>query len=282
MVPGRRQDLAPSLGFWHRGSMNRFGWVPDSEEGKKKDWKAAPLLAKIAPKTRLASYSLRRFVLSILNQGDLGSCVLNAKNQALRMVQVKAGDRNPELSSRLFGYYYSRALSPGDTRVDSGTQIRCAFDVTRKIGDCPERIWPYDISKFARMPNMASMQAAFDQKTSVGYYRIDSTGSQRVEDVCNALAADCPVVFGTVVGQNFLEYHSGSPSLTRPSSGVGRHALLIVGFQPNSKGSIDLDVCNSWGDGWGNQGYCFMDESYLTWSETQDIWVVQNTPEFTA
>ena len=34
-----------------------------------------------------------------------------------------------------------------------------------------------------------------------------------------------------------------------------------------------IDVKNSWGKDWRGGGFCFMQPDYLTWNETQDLWV---------
>jgi C1A family cysteine protease len=259
--------------------MPHFGWIPDSEEKKIKDWRAAPLLAKVS--TRPAAVSLRNLIVSILNQGNLGSCVTNAGAQAVRAALVKAGvpPEKAELLSRLFAYYYARAISPGNTQVDSGTQIRCFFDVIRKLGYCPETAWPYDISQFATMPKPEAARQAIDQKISVGYYRIDSTGSKRVDDVCTALAGGNLVVFGTPVGDNFVRYQRGSAPLTPPSSFLGGHALTIDAYDATAI-RVLFDICNSWGPEYGDGGFCTMDESYIAWDASSDFWIVEAMPDF--
>jgi C1A family cysteine protease len=262
--------------------MYRFGWIPDSEEKKGKDWKAEPLLVKVS--TRPPSVNLRHLILSILDQSNLGSCVTNAGAQAIRGALVAAGVAAPELLSRLFAYYYARALSPGNTQVDSGTQIRCFFDVIRKIGFCPEAAWPYDTSRFAKMPAASAARAAFDQKTSFGYYSIASTGVKRIEDICTALAGGHLVVFGTLVGDAFAGYTAGAPALIPPSGKIlGGHALVVDGYKPGpSYDTLDFDIVNSWGPEWGVGGCCVMSDAYLAWGETRDLWIVEQAPPFSA
>lgn len=272
----RRDKRAP---FCHSAPMRKFGWIPDAAAKKIKDWNAAPLLAKVA--ARPAQASLRHLIVEILDQGPLGSCVANAGAQAVRAALVHGGAANPAALSRLFAYYYARAISPGSTQVDSGTEIRCFFDVIRKIGFCPEDAWPYDVAQFARMPPPETHQQAIDQKTAVGYYSITSIGRQRVEDVCNAIAAGHLVVFGTQVGAAFANYAPGAPAVDPPVDWLGGHALCVVGYRPGAApGTIDFEVVNSWSEGWGDRGFCWMSEAYMAWDETRDLWIVETAPGF--
>jgi C1A family cysteine protease len=260
--------------------MRKFGWIPDSEAKKIKDLNAEPLLrARVA--SRPAQASLRHLILSILDQANLGSCVANAGAQAVRASLAQAVSANPRLLSRLFTYYYARAISPGDTSVDSGTQIRCFFDVIRKLGYCPEDAWPYDTAKFAKMPGSDAIWQAVDQKISVGYHSIASSGQRRIEDICTAVAGGHLVVFGTIVGNDFVNWRLGAPALTPPTDVLGGHALCVTGYRPGpTPGSVDFDICNSWGPEYGDNGYCTMSNAYLAWGETRDLWIVESASDF--
>jgi C1A family cysteine protease len=258
--------------------MRKFGWIPDSEDKKPKDWNAALLLERAV---RPPSASLRNLIPTILDQASLGSCVTNAGAQAVRAALIRAGNPHALLLSRLFAYYYARAISPGNTSVDSGTHLRCFFDVVRKLGYCPEAFWPYDTTQFARMPSKEAFRQAIDQKVSIGYYRIDSVGQRRIDDICTAVANGYVVIFGTTVGSNFVSYTPGAPALEPPADTLGGHALGVVGYKPGPKpGSVDFDIVNSWGPEYGDGGYCAMSDAYLAWDATSDLWIVESGPDF--
>jgi C1A family cysteine protease len=264
--------------------MRKFGWIPDDDSKRPLDWKAGALFAAHElPAARPETADLRHLIPTILDQGNLGSCVTNAGAQAVRAALIRAGNPHALLASRLFAYYYARAISPGDTSVDSGTQIRCFFDVIRKLGYCPEAFWSYDIAKFTKMPSKEAFRQAIDQKTSIGYYRIDSVGQQRIADICTAVAAGYVVVFGTTVGLNFVTYTSSSPALVPPTDSLGGHALCVVGYRPGpTPGSVDFLIVNSWGADYGDAGYCWMSDAYLAWEATRDLWIVEHAPDFAA
>lgn len=255
------------------------GWIPDSAAKKVKDFNANLLLERVV--ARPASVSLRHLIPSILNQGSLGSCTCNAVAQALRMALVREGNPNAELASRLFLYYYARAASPGNTQVDSGTQIRCVFDALRKIGYCRESTWPYDTSTFTFMPSAVAVRAAYDQRSAGGYFRISSTGAQRIDDICAAIAGGYAVVFGTPVSNAIFSTDPAKP--LGPPIGetiVGGHAMTVVGYRPGADGTVDFDIVNSWGSDWGDGGFFTMASAYLAWDETSDLWIYENAPNF--
>jgi hypothetical protein len=262
------------------------GWNPDSEQKKIKDFNARIVLDRIIAKTPAlpASGSLRSQVLSILNQGSIGSCTTQAVAQALRMALVRTGIADPELVARLFLYYYARAMSPGDTQVDSGTQIRCVFDVVRTLGCCPERLWPHDTDNFTFMPSADAMRAAYDQRSSAGYFRITSTGTQRIVDICTAIAGGHAVVFGTCVSNSIFNANCEKP--LGPPIGetiIGGHAMTVTGYTPGlAHGSVNFDIVGSWGADYGTNGYIALTDTYLAWSETSDLWIVDTAPNFAA
>ena len=256
------------------------GWIPDAEAKKAKDYSAHPILNLAAAPP--PSASVRKWILDIFNQENLGSCVANAGAQAIRAALVRAGLSSPEALSRLFAYYYARAISPGDTTADTGTQIRCFFDVVRKLGYCPESVWPYDVEKFATMPSDEALRAAYDQATAIGYFRISSTGAKRVQDVCTAIASGFAVVFGTLVGNDFVLCQNPATPFNPPTGAIaGGHALTITDYWPGpAPGTVDFGICNSWGPAWGQAGFCTFTDAYIAWEASSDFWIVQTAQPF--
>ncbi len=256
----------------------KFLWQPDPIDLR--DWPAGPTL-QAARTAAVAEQRVRldHLVPTILDQGGLGSCVANAVAYALRAAMIRAGAALPPFASRLFLYYFARAID-GWTEQDSGTYLRAAFKVIGRLGFCPESAWPYDDGPetFKRMPGADAVRLAFDQITGFGYRRIDSTGSARVVDVRTAIDAQHLVVFGTQVSNRFVEWRAGDPPLRAPGSGetiLGGHALTAGG-----KGGGFLDIVNSWSEGYGDHGWCQFDDSYIADPRSQDFWIVETTPNF--
>jgi C1A family cysteine protease len=259
--------------------MRKFCWLPDPP--KAKDFNA---VLKIQRTLALPLHvSLRNLIIAILDQGRLGSCVTNAIAQVWRAALIRAGIADPFLASRLFLYYFARALS-GSTQRDAGTYIRAGFDIIRKLGAPREEIWPYsdDLDTFRTMPSATALHAAYDQRAGVGYYRISEEGADRIAVIQQALAAGFLVVFGTQVSNRFQTWRVEFPPLTIPGGTeaiLGGHALVITGYDARGP-EIVFEILNSWGPGYGDAGYTKFTAEYIAWEGSQDFWIVEALPNF--
>ena len=207
----------------------------------------------------------------ISNQGPIGTCVANSVADGLEIV---CGVRDPNSVvqvSRLDLYWGSRA-SHDATDVDKGTYISAALKKAKNVGVCAESVWPYVVSKVNTPPPIEATIRASENKIN-GFYAIKEVGFDRSRAVCDALYANFPVVFATGVANSFSGIGSHTDSIKPPSRASGYHAMVIVGVRVKNGRHI-FKVRNSWGTGWGNSGYWWMDEDYLLWSETKDIWAL--------
>ena len=210
---------------------------------------------------------LRKWCSPVEDQGHLGSCVANATVGSLEFLQIRNGLPLNDLS-RLFIYYNARLMHQ-DQDVDEGSYIRLAMGTLSSLGTCSESKWPYDVTKVFVRPSWGSYREAFVNKIG-SYYRI-TDGAGRDDQIVEALKAQHPVVFGTVVDQEFMNYKGGvmpMPKSTRVNA--GGHAMLICGFDRNRQCWL---VRNSWSKYWGEGGYCWIPWAYFDASPTNDLWV---------
>ena len=254
----------------------RLGWLRDPPKlaGQAPDWDANFLLNASAPIP--PSGSVKHYVVELLNQGPLGSCVANAISQAVRISHVRQGMARPALASRLLMYYCSRAEN-GDTSEDSGSYLRSCFGAMNKFGFCPESAWPYDVTKYARMPASNAFRMAFDQHSPTVYQRISSQGTQRTDDIKRAITAGYAVAFGTSVSNRFTQGELGRGPIPAPTAEpiAGGHALCCVGYDGDA-----FEIVNSWGEDFGANGYCWFSGDYMRWYDTSDLWIVNSAPRF--
>lgn len=227
------------------------------------------------------------YLVKVLNQYNLGSCVLNAIAQAIHAEQVRTGAPvSTEFISRLFAYYLAR-LEDGNQNADTGTQICTGFDAIARMGFCPESVWPYDTSKFAVKPTAEAVWAAYDQKglVEINYHRLDGPGVSKTELlvlVDKALTTGRLVTWGAPVSNDYCSDILGSNPILPPIGLpiAGGHAQALCGKNTRADGKPSYRNVNSWGASWGDFGLCDIDPEYITWSETSDMWMVSLAPRF--
>jgi len=176
---------------------------------------------------------LRPFTSPRHDQRSTSSCVGNAVAKALEIKRIMKHGHDAHVDlSRLAIYYLARELMfPPETHMDGGTYISHAFDVLRRFGVPPEEDWPWDTDKVTTPPSWRAMRKAYLHKID-SFYRIRSSGQDRVDAVVKCLQAGNPVVFGTNVDGTWFGYGKSDvlqPVLDRDRS--GRHATVLIGFK---------------------------------------------------
>jgi len=204
----------------------------------------------------------------IVDQGQLGSCTANAIASGLReYLELQAG-RSLIRLSRLFLYWHEREME-GTVNEDSGAFIRDGMKVLQTIGCAPEADYPYDIAKFMQSPSIQAEADAGSYKISE-YHRI-----LNFEAMQSALAAGNPVVLGISVYSSFeSEAVARTGKVPLPKQGeqlLGGHAVLAVGYKKIGC-TLYAIVRNSWGTGWGDQGYFYLPKKFFDKGYVSDMW----------
>ncbi len=258
------------------------GWKPEAESAK--DLSFALVAPHLQKQSGDDAFVIPEFT-PISNQGQLGSCVGNSTMDAL---EILMGIENPNTVvqlSRLHAYWLGRYYTR-DTDKDEGTYIRAVFYQVAHHGVIPETLWPYDDTKTIvpgklpppvfRSPPLKALLTANSNKITA-YYKIFAEGQERLDAVEQAVRANHPVVFGTVVGQQFMSCRDDG-TLSRPTDSRGRHAIICTGVRRAVTGRREFYIRNSWGLGWGLNGHTWLDEDYINWKETADLWVPTRMP----
>lgn len=222
----------------------------------------------ISDEVRDARYEIPEYT-PVSNQLSYSSCASNATADSIEILLGVEGKKVEQLS-RLFLYYNARLMAK-EEKIDSGSYIKLNMSTLVHLGVCREDSWVYSENNLFLKPSLGAYTEANDNKIS-GYYRVDSTGPQRTQDVIHSISNSHPVVFGTVVGDDFTSLGKDHRICAFPRSPIGRHAMVVVGYEIMNK-RVLFKVRNSWGKEWGSDGYCWFDSSYIENPETQDIWV---------
>jgi len=250
-----------------RVTTKRYGWIPDLPDFRDRVFAAAPAtLGALPPRV-----DLRSACPPVYDQGSLGSCTANAIAGALQFDEMRQGEADAFVPSRLFIYYNERVIE-GTVDEDAGAMLRDGIKSVAKQGAPHEALWPYAIRRFRDRPNAAAYEDAARHQ-AVLYQRVPRT----LDQIKGCLADGYPFVFGFTVYESF-ESAAVSRTGAVPMPGarealLGGHAVLAVGYDDASRRVV---LRNSWGDGWGQAGYGTMPYDYLLAEGlSDDFWTVR-------
>lgn len=206
------------------------------------------------------------------DQKNLGSCTAHAAGAGYCYEMLKCDKIDTWDPSRLYIYYNARRYAK-NTMADSGATIRDVVKGLVGYGACKEDAWKYDAHLYNEKPSKACY--AFGRNCVVNkYYSLNAS------EIQHALASGYPVVFGMLLRQSF-EDESGKgvakTGVMHNADGfdpvIGGHALLIVGYDLPKRMYL---IRNSWGDGWGIDGYFWAPFEYIEDpNQASDFWVIQ-------
>lgn len=263
-----------------------LGYTPDPEDAKVEDWPFKALRATGTLYKSLGAWAvrleregdLRPWVVDVLDQGPIGSCVVNAGFQAVRMVHRRDRGGAPPLGARLPGYYLLRAYID-TTGWDSGGHIRDFFRGINERGFGNEADYPYVPEQYLLKPPPEWDTDSFDQRgNAVGsparYWRVLTLAEMR-----DALDHGLPVVIGAMVSDEFVNFDGKKvfdPPL--PNEVVGGHAMCLVGHDLPDVGAGTFTAVGSWGRGAHDNGFHHFSDAYA--DRFIDMWAVERAPFF--
>lgn len=184
--------------------------------------------------------------------------------------------------SRLFSYYVTRDIE-GTASEDSGATIRDTLKGGNKYGVCDEKLYPYNVNLYAQKPPQSVYDAAAKYKITA-YHSIADGDLTTMKAAIND---GYLVGFGFTVYSYFMSQEMATNAmLCLPKSTEfieGGHAVALCGYDDNklmpdgSKGAFL--VRNSWGTGWGLQGYFWISYKYVANTQLcNDFWVITTSP----
>jgi C1A family cysteine protease len=230
-----------------------YGWKPKLPTTHYPLYSARVELGALPPHV-----DLRPQCPEVYDQGQLGSCTGNGWAAAAEFLLMKQG--LPTFTpSRLFIYYNER-VADNDVAMDAGAAISDGAHAVSTLG-CPnETLWPYDITAFTDKPP-AEVYADGAKHLVLQVQQV----SQNLTSMKEVVASGLPIVIGFVVYPSF-ESEAVAKSGVVPMPGhhehsIGGHCVVIVGYDDSQKMFI---MRNSWGTGWGQNGYFMMPYLYLT------------------
>jgi len=244
-------------------SNRKYAWKPDLPDQRDHTFKV------MAPVARPSAIDLRPTMSPVEDQGQLGSCTGNATAGALEYLENKNKTAFFDVS-RLWLYYQARVIE--DTvKEDAGAMLRDVVKAAATVGYCTEKKWPYNVAKFAKKPTVTATKDA--AKRMIAEYMRCVT----LDNCLDSLALGFPVVFGFSVYESFESAEVAKtgvvPMPAKTEALLGGHAVLMVGYNDAEQRII---VRNSWGTGWGQQGYFTMPYGYIIDRNlSDDFWSIR-------
>ena len=243
------------------------GYRPEKQNSQDKKYSAGRDRS-LPPKV-----DLRAYMTLVENQGNSNSCTANAMAGAYEYLTNRLLGQSEDVS-RLFIYYNAREFD-GDSSQDQGTYLKSCVKVLRKYGACSEKTWSFNLEQILEQPP----KKAYAEATN---FRVEDAARVEVDlhAMKSCLAEGYPFAFGLQLFESFQQAGSGGlvpmPDPDREKHNGG-HAMLCVGYSDPDQVFI---VRNSWGDDWGEQGYCYIPYDYMTKPDlNHDCWTIRQVSD---
>ena len=233
-----------------------------------------------------AKVDLRQWCSPIENQGNLGSCTAHGAVGIVEYSERRALGKHID-GSRLFIYKTTRNLI--GVTGDTGAWLRNTMGALVLCGVPPEKYWPYSDKKpdFDKEPP-SFVYAVADNYEALKYFCHDPMGKNvppatLLGNVKKFLAAGIPSMFGFFGFPSFgqSDIKGGIPYPCPGEQAEWGHAIVAAGYDDkvkiknlkcNKETTGALLIRNSWGTGWGDNGYGWLPYEYILNKLAVDFW----------
>ena len=210
----------------------------------------------------------------IKNQQDKGTCAAHAMASAMEILEYyDTGDRNQFSTSWYYGY------RKNTDSQEEGMYLTELLDNARTVGGVYKSLMPDNLhySDSKNLINDMKHKCLIEAKKHriKNYARINSP-----QEIMMAIYENnSPVMIGAMIYESF--YNTTGTGIVPPvdynkENCYGGHAMLCIGWV-TIKDDIYLVVKNSWGEQWGDNGYCyFRIKDNLPFFEMYVIFDLQN------
>ena len=205
--------------------------------------------------------SLKQYCPTPKNQGSYGTCVGWSSAYAARSIveanQNEWTDKSIITENAFSGtFVYKHIKQDTDANCQWGSWIADAMQLMVNKGvpkykdfniDCPSSISTTIYNKAAdhKIKSYARLHNADDSK------------NMKIRTVKKALANGNPVVFGMKCPSSFHDARGVWTPSENPNNAYGGHAMCVIGYDNNKYGGA-FEIMNSWGTGWGNDGFVWI------------------------
>jgi hypothetical protein len=211
-----------------------------------------------------AVVDMRNQFLPAFDQGQYGTCTCNTIAAQVEHALLRQHVTVPYHRSRLYPYYYSGVIE-GNTG-DVGRDPRDVLTAVEQHGIPPEKDWPYNPAELLGTEPSAAAQHAADRRHIVKAYEVPIA----LTAVLTALANGYSVGIAFPVYDSFESVGAQTTGVVPiPQAGeqlLGYHETTIGGYTKTALPDVPANyllVLNSWGTGWGKDGWIFLPFAWI-------------------
>jgi len=234
---------------------------PDTMDFRDKMYEAT--LIEVPKRIALEDY--KKIKVPVLNQGAEGACtgfgLATVTNYLLRK-RKEVKDKG-SVSPRML-YEMAKRYDEWPGEKYDGSSARGAMKGWHKHGVCDESVWRYDPKKpDSKLTEVRISDAA--NRPLGAYFRVNHKDLVAM----HAALAEVGILYATATVHAGWEAVSADGLIPLQDEILGGHAFAIVAFDERG-----FWIQNSWGPGWGQQGFALV--SYQDWlTNGTDIWVAR-------
>ncbi len=202
------------------------------------------------------SVDLRKLFTRVKDQGEQGACTVFALASIYEYILKKNKKEEADLSEAFV--YYNIRKGNNQEYQDNGCSFYDAILSMTKEGICQETLFPYNDSSLATIPPENAYADA-----RIRQVRKALNVKPTIEDMKSAIAEGFPVAISLKIYDSFATTTGfiGRPSEQEiASKKFGHHAMVACGYSDEERVFI---VRNSWGERFGDKGYCYIPYSYI-------------------
>lgn len=235
--------------------------------GTESDWNFANSVesgALTALQAPPASVDLRAPWWAIDNQEQTGSCVGWATAEGVGRYHMQKASKITamQLLSARYVWMASKETDTITTRPESfveeaGTTLKAAVEIGRKYGLALEAELPFHIQTAMFSGNENTFFASCAQRRFASYFNLQ----KNLANWKVWLASNGPILAGLSVEASWdnATATGGNIDTFQPGTVRGGHAIAVVGYRADGR----FIIRNSWGTGWGDQGFGYVSPDYI-------------------
>ncbi|HLO37330.1 MAG TPA: Ig-like domain-containing protein [Lacibacter sp.] len=207
-----------------------------------------------------ASSGVRLTMPPVGNQGAEGSCVAFAVGYAAWSAEkyYRSGATAYSNSTNIFSPEFLYNQIKFSTDCNSGTAMQTALDFIKTNGICTYQTMPYSSSNGCSVLPTSTQSLEAASHKLVSYVKMYTTDKVAIKSM---ISKNHPVIITVIADNSFISAKAGFIWKSFSGSGSLAHSVVICGYDDAKNAYL---VMNSWGTGWGDAGYSWIDYDFFT------------------